>query len=211
MGLRELKKERTRLLIADTAWRLFVDHGFDEVSVAQVAREAEVSEATVFNYFHTKEDLFFSRMGAFETRMLDTVRTRPAGEPVLAAFRRIFRPGGLLAQVASGDQEALVRLRTLHRIVAGSPKLLAHERQAIDRATDGLAAMLLAEAGPPHDPVAARVAANALVGVHRALIDYLRERVLSGARPERLAADVRQQASRAFTLLENGLGDYAPR
>jgi hypothetical protein len=69
--------------------------------------------------------------------------------------------------------------------------------------------LLLAEAGPPHDPVTARVAANALLGVHRALIDYLRGRVLSADRPERLAADVHQQADRAFTLLENGLADYA--
>jgi AcrR family transcriptional regulator len=65
MGLRERKKEQTRQLIADRAWRLFAEHGFDRVTVAEVAREAEVAEATVFNYFRTKEDLFYSRLEAF--------------------------------------------------------------------------------------------------------------------------------------------------
>jgi AcrR family transcriptional regulator len=54
MGLRALKKEQTRQLITDTAWRLFVDRGFDQVSVAEIAREAQVAEATVYNYFGTK-------------------------------------------------------------------------------------------------------------------------------------------------------------
>ena len=59
MGLRELKKEQTRQHIADTAWQLFIDRGFDQVSVAEVARAAQVAEATVFNYFPSKEDLFY--------------------------------------------------------------------------------------------------------------------------------------------------------
>jgi AcrR family transcriptional regulator len=46
MGLRELKKARTRALIADTAWRLFADRGFDNITVAKIAREAQVAEAT---------------------------------------------------------------------------------------------------------------------------------------------------------------------
>src|SRR5580700_4913701 len=78
-GLRERKKQRTRQLIAETARALFVERGFDAVPVAEVARHADVSEATVFNYFQTKEDLVFQGMQAFETEMLDAVRNRPAG------------------------------------------------------------------------------------------------------------------------------------
>ena len=66
LGLRERKKLRTRQLIAETARRLFAEHGFEAVPVTAIAREAEVSEATVFNYFPTKEDLVYGRMEAFE-------------------------------------------------------------------------------------------------------------------------------------------------
>ena len=82
MGLRELKKEQTRQLIADTAWRLFADRGFDNVTVAEIAREAQVAEATVFNYFRSKEDLFYSRFEAFSARLADAVRDRDPGEPL---------------------------------------------------------------------------------------------------------------------------------
>src|SRR6266700_6857262 len=93
MGLRELKKAQTRQLIADTAWRLFVERGFDRVTVAEVAREAQVAEATVFNYFASKEDLFYSRLEAFGARLTDAILDREPGESALAAFR-----GALLAE-----------------------------------------------------------------------------------------------------------------
>src|SRR5215472_15988244 len=97
-GLRERKKKRTRALIAETARRLFVERGFEAVSVAEIAREAEVSEATVFNYFPTKEELVYNRLEAFEQEMLAAVRDRPEGESIAAAFARFLsKPRGLLA------------------------------------------------------------------------------------------------------------------
>jgi AcrR family transcriptional regulator len=210
MGLRERKKQQTRLLIADTAWRLFADRGFDRVTVAEVAREADVALATVFNYFPTKEDLFFSRLEAFGQRMMEAVSSRAAGEPALSALRRfLLESGGLVAQVEAGDVEALERLRTVNRVIAGSPALLARERQVIARYADSLAELLAEEAGVPADDVEIRVAANAMLGVHSALIDYTRRRVLADDRPERLAKDVGELGRRAFALLEHGLGDYA--
>src|SRR5918996_734009 len=117
MGLRERKKAQTRQLIADTAWRLFADRGFEQVTVAEVAREAQVAPATVFNYFPTKEDLFYSRLEAFGTRLLQAVAAREPGEPALAAFRRrLLEAGGLLAQVEAGDAQALQRLRTISQV-----------------------------------------------------------------------------------------------
>jgi AcrR family transcriptional regulator len=213
MGLRELKKEQTRQLIADTAWRLFADRGFDQVTVAEVAREAQVAEATVFNYFASKEDLFYGRLEAFGTRLADAVSARLPGEPALAAFRRalLAEGGGLLGRAGAGDPEALARLRTVNRIVAASPALLAREQQAITRNAEALAAVLAADTGAPAGDLRPQVAANALMGVHRALVDYVRRRVLAGDEPARLAADVRELASAVFALLEHGLADYAAK
>src|SRR5436305_14193139 len=131
MGLRELKKEQTRQLISDTAWRLFTERGFDRVTVAEVAREAQVAEATVFNYFPAKEDLFYWQLEAFGARLADAVSARPTGEPALAAFRRaLLAEAGLLGQVEAGAPGALARLRTVIRVIAASPALLAREPRA---------------------------------------------------------------------------------
>jgi AcrR family transcriptional regulator len=209
LGLRERKKERTRRLIADTAWRLFADRGFEQVTVAEVAREAEVAVATVFNYFPTKEDLFFFRLDAFGAYLVDAVATRAAGEPVLVAFRRhLLGSGGLLAQVEAGDRQALERLRTVSRVIAASPALQVREQQAFARTADALAARLAAETGAPADDLRPQAAANALIGVQRALVDYTRRRVLADDEPGRLATDVRRLSEDAFALLAQGLGDY---
>jgi AcrR family transcriptional regulator len=79
VGLRERKKQKTRQLIAETAARLFAQRGFEAVSVVEVARAAEVSEATVCNCFPTKEDLVCQRMEAYEAEIIEAVGSRPAG------------------------------------------------------------------------------------------------------------------------------------
>jgi AcrR family transcriptional regulator len=212
MGLRERKKEQTRQLIADTAWRLFADRGFDRVTVAEVARQAQVAVATVFNYFPTKEDLFFFRLESFGADLVDAVATRSAGEPALVAFRRhLLASGGLLTQVEAGDLQALERLRTVNRVIAASPALQAREQQALARTAGTLAAQLATESGATADDLRPQVVANALIGVQRALVDYTRRRVLADEEPGRLAADVRTLSEDAFALLERGLGDDGPK
>src|SRR5438874_699214 len=84
---------KARYVLAETALRLFNDRGFDAVTVAQVAKAADVSEATVFNYFPTTESLFFSQMQTFEEALIQAVRGRRGGESVLAAFRRFIDEG----------------------------------------------------------------------------------------------------------------------
>jgi AcrR family transcriptional regulator len=209
MGLRELKKEQTRQLIADTAWRLFVERGFDKVSVAQIAREAQVAEATVFNYFASKEDLFYSRLEAFGARMADAIKDREPGESALTAFRRaLLSGGGLLAQVEAGDADALSRLQAINRVIADSPALLAREQQAINRTARAIADVLASEIEGGSPDLRPQVVANALLGLHRALLDYVRRRILADDEPIRLAADVRQLTTEATRLLEHGLADY---
>lgn len=209
MGLRERKKEQTRRSIAETARRLFTERGYDRVSVAEIAREAQVAEATVFNYFPTKEDLFYSRLEAFGDELVEAIATRPAGEPALAAFGRfLLGSGGWLRQAEAGDTAALDRLRTVNRLIAASPALLAREQLAIARSTRALADLLASQTGAGPDDVAPRVAANALMGVQRALLDQVRRRILAGEDPVRLAADIRASTRQGLALLEHGLGDF---
>ena len=206
-GLRERKKQQTRELIAETALRLFLERGFDKVTVAEVAQAAEVAQKTVFNYFPTKEDLFYWRLESFEAELLDAVRDRRPGEPVLEAFGRfVLEPRGLLAKQ---DPAARERLTAITRMIADSPALLAREQQIFARYTASLAAVLAEETGARADDVEPWVVANALMGVHRGLIDYARRRIVKGARHPRLAGDVLEQASRTLEVLEQGLGDYA--
>jgi AcrR family transcriptional regulator len=206
VGLREQKKEQTRQRIIEVAHRLFGAHGFDGVRVAEVARQAEVAEATLFNYFPTKEDLFYSGLEAFGDRMIAAVRDRPPGTPALAAFRSVVLGGqGQLERIAAGDRAALDQARTTARVISASPALRTRERQALAAIAADLAGVL----GPPGDPVA-RAVANALIGVHGALIEYARAQVLTADRPAGIQADVRAHGERAFGLLENGLAGYSP-
>ena len=206
MGLRERKKQRTRELISSTAWSLFAERGFDGVTVAEVARAADVAEATVFNYFPTKEDLVYGRMEAFEAELLQAIRTRPAGESVLAAFGRfVLQPRGYLA---ARDADALA---TIARVITTSPALLAREHEVFARYTESLAALLAEETAAAPGDVAPRVAADALIAVHRALVDYVRRQSLAGREITRLVRDFRAQGKQAIALLENGLGDYDVR
>jgi AcrR family transcriptional regulator len=205
-GLRERKKQRTRELIAETARSLFAERGFERVTVAEIARAAEVSQQTVFNYFPSKEDLVYWRLESFEEELLATIRDRAPGESALTAFGRV-----LLAQrglLASDDPDARERLTAITRMIVGSPALLAREREVFAAYTASLAALLSSEPGGGSD-VEAWVAANAMIGAHRALVDHARRRIVAGAEPKTVAREVRARGRAALALLERGLGGYA--
>jgi AcrR family transcriptional regulator len=177
---------------------LFRQRGFDDVRVAEIARRADVSEATVFNYFRTKEDLVYSGLEDFWSRALSAVAARPVGVTVLEAFRRF-----LLAQPPAADTaEQQQRLVLLTRMITGSPALRARERQAYDEGAKALAEVIAQGRVPsPED----RVTAYALVGVHRVVVDDTRVQILAGAYGSGLAARTAEVATRAFATLEAGL------
>jgi AcrR family transcriptional regulator len=90
MGLRELKKQKTRLMLSDLAVGLFMDKGYDAVTMADVAAAAEVSISTVFNYFSRKESLVFDLEDEIEGEILAAVRERRHRQSILAALREYF-------------------------------------------------------------------------------------------------------------------------
>lgn len=205
-GLRERKKQATRELIAETARRLFAKRGFEGVTVADVAREADVSQQTVFNYFPRKEDLVYWRLESFEDELLSTVRDRAPGESAVTAFGRfLLVQRGLLA---SDDPEASERLAAITRTILASPALLAREREVFADYTGSLAALIAAEPGSGGE-AEAWVAANAMIGAHRALLGHARRRIADGADQKTVAREVRARGRAVLALLEHGLGGYA--
>ena len=205
IGLRERKKLKTREHIAETARGLFAERGFERVTVAEIARIAEVAEQTVYNYFPTKEDLVYWRLESFEQALLSAIRDRPPGETLLAAFRRwLLAQRGLLAEEPLSDE-----LKSITRMITKSPALLAREQEIFARYTDTLARLIATETRARPGDIEPWVAANALLGTHRALVHYARTKILDGAtRNPRLTRNIRAQADTALTRLEAGLGSY---
>jgi len=210
LGLRERKKQQTRQLLSDTARRLFSERGFEQVSIAEIAREADVSEMTVFNYFPTKEDLVYSGLETFEDQLLAAMRERPPRQSLITAFGEfILEPRGLLA---ADDDATADELVAITRMIAASPALLAREQQIFARYTDALAQLIADETSSRAGDPRPYVIANALIGVHRALIAYVRERLEVGVSDRRrLARQVRERGEKALALLSEGLDDYGAK
>src|SRR2546423_6506143 len=184
-GLRERKKQQMRQLIFDAAQRLFREKGFERVSVAEVARAADVSEVTVFNYFPTKEDLFYGGMEFFEEQLIESVHSRPKGDSAVKAFRRRLMVG---ADRLESKQSAAAILKAA-QLVYATPALVTREREIVERFTARLAELLAQEIGADAEDVEPLTVASALMASHRALAGYVRLRVLAGRPGAPLAED----------------------
>lgn len=201
-GLRERKKLRTRAAISTAAIGLFLEHGFDAVGVAEVARVAEVSKRTLFAYFPTKEDLVLHRFADHETDAADVVRARRPDQGPLAALREAFLRGLEEREPVTGlcDVPAVA---AVFRLVTGTPALAARLAEFVGAGEVALAAAL-ADAGVP-DPDAGLAAAQ-ITAVRRALATANMAAVADGVPARERLPEARVTAERAFTLLSSGVG-----
>ncbi|MED7953475.1 TetR family transcriptional regulator [Streptomyces sp. BE20] len=207
MGLREDKKHRTRALLADTAMGLFAERGFEQVTVVEVARAAGVSPNTVFNYFPTKEDLFFDRQDEVEGHLARVVRERPAGASVVDAVRT-----DLLAGLDAGEPTYGLspQAAVFWRLVAESPALRARLLDLGERAERALAAALAEEAGTPADAPLPRLVAGAIAGAHRAVFAEIRRGMVAGEPVDAVRTRVEAAVTAGFGLLGSGLAGWPP-
>ncbi|MFJ5774636.1 TetR/AcrR family transcriptional regulator [Streptomyces sp. NPDC093094] len=208
MGLRETKKQQTRTAIADAALPLFLEHGFDQVTVAEVARHAGVSTNTVFNYFPAKEDLFFDRQAEVEGHLATLVRDRAPGTCPVEAIR-----DDLLTALRHDDPALGLHpdAPRFWQVIHGSSALRAREREIGERAENVLAGAL-AEHPPntvtgenPDSHPTLTLLAGAIAGTHRAALRELQRRILSGEPPADARDSVAAAAVQAFDLLCSGL------
>jgi AcrR family transcriptional regulator len=196
MGLRETKKVQTRQAIAAAAMGLFVTQGFDRVTVAEVARAAGVSEKTVFNYFPTKEDIFFDEVPERLEALTEAVRQRGSGQSLIQAMHELHaQQCGRLASPGFAH---------FSRTIAESPALQAKEIEVMAQFTDHLAATIRDELGV--HPADAQIAANLLMSVHWQFFRNAREHALAGRSGAAASRRLRADLERAYRLLEHGLG-----
>ncbi|MFI6155006.1 TetR family transcriptional regulator [Kitasatospora sp. NPDC051170] len=220
IGLRERKKRQTRRAISEAAIALFLERGFDKVSVADVAAVADVSTVTVFNYFPTKEDLVLHRFEDHVDDLVDVVRGRRSGESAVAAVRRHFLDG-LERRDALTGLDGRPQVLAFHRMVLAAPGLRLRVLDQAMRSVDALASALAEEAGEEaeaageagagSDGLAARTAAAQLCAVRTELVRENVRRLAAGEEAEAVHADAVAAARRAFDQLEYGLGAYCVR
>lgn len=207
-GLRERKKQQTRLAISQVATRMFIERGFDEVTVAEVAEAAQVSVNTVFNYFATKEELFFDQAEEVEDAPSRMVRERRAGESAVDALHRRFQEMMKDKQWPLSDA---TRLKPFLATIEASPALKARGRLILERTEQRLAQTLIEETGAPPDDPTARAVAAMVIGLQRILIQEAQARVLRDETHGSIRAALSRLGERGFELLRSGVGDYCKR
>jgi AcrR family transcriptional regulator len=160
-GLRERKKQRTRETIVDVASRLFVEHGYQQTTLARIAEEANVAPSTFFNYFPTKVDIVFSMLDAVIESARLRITERPEGE---AAAQAIV--AWLTEELPGVEQPYADSILRFPMIVAAAPELVAEERLRMALLEDVLAAAFARDLGESADGMRSRVlAAMALRGM----------------------------------------------
>jgi len=204
-GLREQHKRRTREAIAGAAMSLFFEHGYDAVTVAEVARKAGVSTATVFNYFNAKEDLFFDEVAELQATMVESVRRCRPGESVLAALQ-----AQVVYQLTAGRPDsASDEVVRFHSAIVASEDLQRREQQIQLERRTVLTGALAEALGTESGTVGAELAAAQYLAAEGVIAANLRTKLLGG---QSLAAALRELEpliDEVFRTLRTGLGPLA--
>jgi AcrR family transcriptional regulator len=152
-SLRERKKRRARQQISNMATAMFLAHGFDNVTVARIAAACEVSEQTVFNYFPTKESMFFDRSEPMITAVVDAVRERGSASLVEDVVQSLSGGVHFRRSEALDDAAQLHLIRLFCDAANRSPALVAAQFADLPRFIDEVSCALAQRIGAdPLDP-----------------------------------------------------------
>lgn len=206
MGLRERKKQRTRETISDAAIALFIEHGFDGVSVVDVAAVAEVSKPTLFKYFPTKEDLVVHRFADHQTVSSTVVAQRPPGMSAIDALHQHFLDGLADRDPITGlndDADVLA----FHALVYSTPSLVARVSQYLAQAEEELAKSLVDAIDPECREITAALLAGQVIATQRILASVNWRRIVGGRSADMVHPEAVADADHAFALLRRGLAE----
>ncbi|MEU7787351.1 TetR/AcrR family transcriptional regulator [Amycolatopsis sp. NPDC049159] len=201
-GLRERKKQATRQLISNVATGMFIQRGFDQVTVAEIAEAAGVSKMTVFNYFPRKEDLFLDRHADRLAELTSVVSSRPAGVSPCAALRAhqhsLLASGHPLSGAIAGGPG-------FWWVLTSSPALMARWYEQEREIASAFAEVLVSETG---DAFRSRVVAGLLTTAIATIFSHAMERIIGGEDAELVRREQVAFIDEAFDLVENGVGDF---
>jgi AcrR family transcriptional regulator len=197
-GLRERKKRRMYEVVSEVAIRLFLEKGFDAVSVAEVAAAAEISKPTLFRYFPAKEDLVLHRFADHED---EAARVVAGAASPLGALRRHFLDGLERGDPITGLSDH-PDVRAFYALLYGTPSLVARLFAYLERSEAALAEALGGD-------LEARLAAGQIIAVQRILAQDNWRRITGGERVADVRADAVAAAERAFERLAAGLPHLA--
>ncbi|MBP2702940.1 TetR family transcriptional regulator [Microbispora sp. RL4-1S] len=192
-GLRARKKARTHDAIADAAISLFLAHGFDQVSINDIAAAAEISKPTLFRYFATKEDLVLHRFADHNGEAARVVRDRRPGDSPLTALHRHFRDGLDRHEPLTGlnDHPAVV---AFHRLVFTTPSLAGRLTRYMIEDEKALAGAL----GPG---IESRLRAAQVLAVQRVLAQTNWQKIAEGRTAHDVYPEAVADADLAFAQL----------
>jgi AcrR family transcriptional regulator len=201
-GLRERKKRATRQLISNVASGLFIQRGFEEVTVAEIAEAAGVSKMTVFNYFPRKEDLFLDRHADRLAELVSVVRSRPAGVSPVAALRThqhsLLASGHPLSGAIAGGPG-------FWWVLTSSPALMARWYEQEREIAEAFAEVFVAETG---DAFRSRVVAGLLTTAITSVFSHAMGRIVAGDEAEVVRREQVAFIDQAFDLVEHGVGEF---
>ncbi len=203
-GRRERKKQLTRMAISDVATRLFMERGFDAVTVAEVAAAADVAVQTVFNHFPTKEDLFFDESGWW-AGPATAIREAPGGQTVIEALKQQY------VAVIRGRLEAghLATWRQYSATIEASPALQARRRRIAEQMEE-LLVEALQERDPKFSGLMARLIAAQYAAAQKVLEAELAQLLPVDATADQLApanAELERAVDEVFAVLARGFGE----
>ncbi|HEY0260820.1 MAG TPA: TetR family transcriptional regulator [Lacisediminihabitans sp.] len=201
LGLREQHKQRTREALSTAAMKLFAVHGFDEVTIPQIAEAAGVAKMTVTNYFPRKEDLVFDQAEPTILSLAHAVAIRAPGESALTAIRL-----DCIARITAHDVTLGPPSANFAQLVHDSRVLTARIREIAELREQALGDAIAAETG--QDTLRQRVIATQLASVHRALFTETSRRVLTGESHQAVFGELATSTPAMFDLMEASLGDY---
>lgn len=207
-GLRERKKRQTRQYISDVATGLFLERGFDAVTVAEIADAANVSVNTVYNYFPAKEDLFLDRSKGVVDRMSRWVRGRAPGESAAAAVLRELREEVESVSPRVGLMDGYSAfMRVVHAAPALRSRLWAIQQEVHDNLTE----TLREEVGAAADDPLVDLIAGQIDWVHQTVMSGIGRRMLAGGTPAAVSREMLDVLDEVEELLSEKVLNYAVR